>query len=148
MGVAAGERGFEELIAVDDRDGDNAVGTRTGERFERCLLDESVARRHHHVVGIDVVLVLEVLFPNGLDRADTVIRRNLDQVAYRAAFRGSRTFRDFEDAQPVAAPLIGEDEQIVVVVDRKSTRLNSSHVAKSYAVFCLKKKREGKERGR
>src|SRR5204863_9291036 len=25
--------------------------------------------------------------------------------------------------------------------DRKSTRLNSSHVEKSYAVFCLKKKR-------
>src|SRR5690625_6918638 len=25
--------------------------------------------------------------------------------------------------------------------DRKSTRLNSSHVANSYAVFCLKKKR-------
>src|SRR5699024_12641252 len=25
--------------------------------------------------------------------------------------------------------------------DRKSTRLNSSHVSKSYAVFCLKKKR-------
>src|SRR5439155_19620542 len=27
-------------------------------------------------------------------------------------------------------------------VDRKSTRLNSSHVAISYAVFCLKKKRK------
>src|SRR5207253_4892971 len=27
-----------------------------------------------------------------------------------------------------------------MVVDRKSTRLNSSHVAISYAVFCLKKK--------
>src|SRR5699024_12317126 len=26
--------------------------------------------------------------------------------------------------------------------DRKSTRLNSSHVSSSYAVFCLKKKRE------
>src|SRR5690606_40317175 len=26
--------------------------------------------------------------------------------------------------------------------DRKSTRLNSSHVKSSYAVFCLKKKRE------
>src|SRR5207253_10273329 len=26
--------------------------------------------------------------------------------------------------------------------DRKSTRLNSSHVASSYAVFCLKKKKE------
>src|SRR5690606_41623651 len=28
----------------------------------------------------------------------------------------------------------------VVVADRKSTRLNSSHVKISYAVFCLKKK--------
>src|SRR5699024_12005460 len=31
--------------------------------------------------------------------------------------------------------------------DRKSTRLNSSHVSISYAVFCLKKKKEKKERG-
>src|SRR5699024_12559405 len=29
--------------------------------------------------------------------------------------------------------------------DRKSTRLNSSHVSISYAVFCLKKKTEGVE---
>src|SRR5690625_6231521 len=29
----------------------------------------------------------------------------------------------------------------VNMIDRKSTRLNSSHVAISYAVFCLKKKR-------
>src|SRR5690625_5659230 len=29
-------------------------------------------------------------------------------------------------------------------VDRKSTRLNSSHVAISYAVFCLKKKKDEK----
>src|SRR5437899_6804581 len=28
-----------------------------------------------------------------------------------------------------------------VLVDRKSTRLNSSHLGISYAVFCLKKKR-------
>src|SRR5690606_41475266 len=30
----------------------------------------------------------------------------------------------------------------IVVLDRKSTRLNSSHVKISYAVFCLKKKRK------
>src|SRR5438874_9689772 len=30
--------------------------------------------------------------------------------------------------------------EFVVLVDRKSTRLNSSHVEISYAVFCLKKK--------
>src|SRR5439155_20791045 len=32
--------------------------------------------------------------------------------------------------------------------DRKSTRLNSSHVAISYAVFCLKKKKRGRSRSR
>src|SRR5437868_10334230 len=29
---------------------------------------------------------------------------------------------------------------VLAVLDRKSTRLNSSHVSISYAVFCLKKK--------
>src|SRR5690625_6444995 len=33
-------------------------------------------------------------------------------------------------------------EEFEVVLDRKSTRLNSSHVAISYAVFCLKKKKQ------
>src|SRR5207253_3379788 len=32
----------------------------------------------------------------------------------------------------------------VSILDRKSTRLNSSHVAISYAVFCLKKKKDNK----
>src|SRR5690625_5563806 len=32
------------------------------------------------------------------------------------------------------------DQLATIKVDRKSTRLNSSHVAISYAVFCLKKK--------
>src|SRR5690625_6435646 len=31
--------------------------------------------------------------------------------------------------------------QLIRRLDRKSTRLNSSHVAISYAVFCLKKKK-------
>src|SRR5690349_23746650 len=34
-----------------------------------------------------------------------------------------------------------------VGVDRKSTRLNSSHVEISYAVFCLKKKTKMRTRG-
>src|SRR2546427_1571070 len=35
---------------------------------------------------------------------------------------------------------------IVEVLDRKSTRLNSSHSQISYAVFCLKKKKKKRER--
>src|SRR5690625_6319503 len=33
-----------------------------------------------------------------------------------------------------------DDQPQIAAKDRKSTRLNSSHVAISYAVFCLKKK--------
>src|SRR5207253_8862191 len=35
---------------------------------------------------------------------------------------------------------LGGAAQVTANADRKSTRLNSSHVAISYAVFCLKKK--------
>src|SRR5690606_41798928 len=38
--------------------------------------------------------------------------------------------------------LLGSEDQHI---DRKSTRLNSSHVKISYAVFCLKKKKEVKK---
>src|SRR5689334_24239983 len=34
---------------------------------------------------------------------------------------------------------------LVCALDRKSTRLNSSHSSISYAVFCLKKKKTNKE---
>src|SRR3712207_8136167 len=52
---------------------------------------------------------------------------------------------------PAEADVVGEAERRVVAesrrerrqvpVDRKSTRLNSSHANLSYAVFCLKKKK-------
>src|SRR5690606_41975078 len=48
---------------------------------------------------------------------------------------GART-RTVKSSQQVI--LTGAEEK--VLLDRKSTRLNSSHVKISYAVFCLKKK--------
>src|SRR5438874_9048968 len=41
--------------------------------------------------------------------------------------------------EPVRVSLSGDKK---FVIDRKSTRLNSSHVEISYAVFCLKKKKK------
>src|SRR3989442_7035873 len=41
---------------------------------------------------------------------------------------------------PGRRPVILAAPRILLEVDRKSTRLNSSHVRISYAVFCLKKK--------
>src|SRR5690606_41192614 len=61
----------------------------------------------------------------------------------------ARRLPAFEVALKVVAPVDGLDADVVnrqprlvdsVVGDRKSTRLNSSHVKISYAVFCLKKK--------
>src|SRR5262245_37827171 len=45
------------------------------------------------------------------------------------------------DAQSVVAAHIGELIGLAAT-DRKSTRLNSSHLGISYAVFCLKKKKK------
>src|SRR5439155_16707790 len=42
----------------------------------------------------------------------------------------------------------GISRGIILLTDRKSTRLNSSHVAISYAVFCLKKKKKRSNRRR
>src|SRR2546426_4604549 len=57
-------------------------------------------------------------------------------------------FRSHAVTVPVAAlvPTGGDGFQVFVVdsvgEDRKSTRLNSSHLVISYAVFCLKKKKK------
>src|SRR5437773_4769219 len=56
------------------------------------------------------------------------------------------------DADEAAAPL-DEAEQGLPSLwperkDRKSTRLNSSHITISYAVFCLKKKKKKKTKSR
>src|SRR5256885_9800615 len=37
--------------------------------------------------------------------------------------------------------LLADKVELEIVEDRKSTRLNSSHLVISYAVFCLKKKK-------
>src|SRR5690625_5354399 len=48
--------------------------------------------------------------------------------------------RPTEGAEIEPHGIIQTFERLTLPKDRKSTRLNSSHVAISYAVFCLKKK--------
>src|SRR5256885_13758476 len=48
-----------------------------------------------------------------------------------------RQGRTFENINPVNGAAV-----CTVTEDRKSTRLNSSHLVISYAVFCLKKKKK------
>src|SRR5207253_8968006 len=53
--------------------------------------------------------------------------------------RRSRAQRSTTPAADEARPAGDQDPFSSPEIDRKSTRLNSSHVASSYAVFCLKK---------
>src|SRR3712207_8628327 len=67
------------------------------------------------------------------DRARSLELEAMDAVAARPAGgrRGDRRERDGS-----------RDEVVRALADRKSTRLNSSHANISYAVFCLKKKKQ------
>ena len=47
----------------------------------------------------------------------------------------------FPEATGVVTGGAVQGDQRLTLVDRKSTRLNSSHVVISYAVFCLNKKK-------
>src|SRR5207253_5817620 len=66
---------------------------------------------------------------------------SLSQAALSTAlvsvFRGK-----FCDAILPNRKAVAFKKEQVIYEDRKSTRLNSSHVAISYAVFCLKKKKK------
>src|SRR5438067_7004583 len=58
-----------------------------------------------------------------------------DKPAFVADYRSYR-LREFEDRH------LRTGTDVYGLLDRKSTRLNSSHVSISYAVFCLKKKKK------
>src|SRR5438309_7711794 len=47
--------------------------------------------------------------------------------------------------QPHSGAAARREPCVLPLVDRKSTRLNSSHSSISYAVFCLKKKKKKKK---
>src|SRR3712207_8181050 len=73
---------------------------------------------------------------------------------FRSRVHVLRTWAGLVDVAPDASPIIGRTpiEQLYLncgwgtggfkATDRKSTRLNSSHANISYAVFCLKKKKQ------
>src|SRR2546427_8245258 len=82
---------------------------------------------------------------------DFEVNREIWQHHYQAIFRANQVIARVP-AIPMDATLrdriVGEAKFIraLMYLDRKSTRLNSSHSQISYAVFCLKKKNTIKNR--
>src|ERR1022692_1583529 len=72
-----------------------------------------------------------------LDEAAALVR----QIGHPAV----RTMFDCHNAIDETEPHAALVERYYDLIDRKSTRLNSSHLVISYAVFCLKKKKKHKQ---
>src|SRR5690625_5579167 len=84
----------------------------------------------HSVVGRPMIQhVIEQLQSIQLDEMATVVGHGAEEVTKKIGHESK---------------FVTQEEQLGTG-DRKSTRLNSSHVAISYAVFCLKKKSDGHE---
>src|SRR5699024_11624219 len=60
-------------------------------------------------------------------------------IDYLDVIFGSKDFGDLISRISAVTKITSSDQKLLEE-DRKSTRLNSSHVSISYAVFCLKKK--------
>src|SRR5690349_23381363 len=73
------------------------------------------------------------LFRSQLNEGDILVTSGLEGIFPAGLLIGKITSVSKDDARPL---------------DRKSTRLNSSHVEISYAVFCLKKKKKKKKKKR
>src|SRR5437899_9143595 len=88
---------------------------------------------------------LSTLFPyttlfRSLDRLEAACRNQLVHVQVGGRAHIGSIHEDQREAFPSHAP----PRHAAPGRDRKSTRLNSSHLGISYAVFCLKKKRSAK----
>src|SRR5690625_6574017 len=76
----------------------------------------------------------------GVDIANVKMSMNpFDEIAVEEAVR-LKEKGVVSEIIAVSAGVAQCQETLRTAIDRKSTRLNSSHVASSYAVFCLKKK--------
>src|SRR5690242_11483305 len=82
--------------------------------------DQSMARETSQVMSLSFAIVLMWMFAN---------------IAPQTLARAAVPLYVVAVAMLIGVALFG-------VVDRKSTRLNSSHMSISYAVFCLKKKKK------
>src|SRR5690625_5820919 len=70
---------------------------------------------------------------------ESEIRANLSKINF--ALKTLKKFATENQLKPSTTEYKswGKGTKLTLQLDRKSTRLNSSHVAISYAVFCLKK---------
>src|SRR5207253_3315292 len=102
----------------------------------------SGASTHHLAVAWGFAEVLPdkvTILAETAERPEEIDVKRAQEARQRAEelLKSGKTEVDYERAEDA----LKRADTRLQVADRKSTRLNSSHVAISYAVFCLKKKK-------
>src|SRR5437870_6929255 len=93
------------------------------------------------LLGPLFMLVLAVGIFNSIFYSVRPIRFKARPLASLVSFSGAVSL-SFLSGVAVMGSVNLLNPVFLLLTDRKSTRLNSSHVAISYAVFCLKKKKK------
>src|SRR5690606_40470927 len=115
--------GDEERLAEGREEGEQKAA-----RNPACVLAQELEKRH-------------VLLPSGsrggwLAAVPEPVRNGIPSVAAKILLR------DLHAGCGLPALVFSHIKQMLDPIDRKSTRLNSSHVKISYADFCVKKKKK------
>src|SRR5690625_6209556 len=130
-GLLSAQRGFSPIVTLALL----ISGGIAGHVFNDWRLSQAIKSHEARVLAefptVAELLALSITAGEGIVEALERVCRTcsgdlVDEL--RAALSATRT------GTPLVEALDG--------IDRKSTRLNSSHVAISYAVFCLKKKKK------
>src|SRR5690606_42164352 len=107
----------------------------------------SAPRRHlnpHHFFYIIRPPPRSTLFPYTTLFRSVGVTAHPNDERYKHLFGKNAVTPLFHAPVPIFPSELADPEKGsgILMVDRKSTRLNSSHVKISYAVFCLKKKKK------
>src|SRR5437773_5838065 len=107
-------------------------------KFGREPVESKYAFRLHKIDIANKVVVVSVIRER--KRSVNLVAINCIRIDCPAADHcDPSTWNCFQHARPICTWWADENlpRNIIRVVDRKSTRLNSSHITISYAVFCL-----------
>src|SRR5699024_1537554 len=106
------------------------------------IAQDKLAEHFEGDLGVPAILVFHN--EKGLTDSNMEVIDHINKKIDEASFEGvQETILVYEFSEDIKQTFVSENGTTFILpvkLDRKSTRLNSSHVSISYAVFCLKKK--------
>src|SRR5690349_23467929 len=129
------------------------VADNSGAKKVFCIKVLGGTRRRYATIGDVIIVSIREAIPGAKVKKGEVARAVIVRTKRELArpdgsyikFDGNSAVLINKENEPIGTRIFGPvARELRAKRDRKSTRLNSSHVEISYAVFCLKKKKKKK----